>query len=670
MTPSQATKRVNELSKLLEYHNYQYYVLANSEMTDQDFDKLMQELIDLEKRFPDLASEDSPTQKVGGQLQKEFPTVKHKYPMLSLGNTYSEEELLDFDKRVIKLAGRSTVEYYCELKLDGVAIGLTYRNGTLVQAVTRGDGNAGDDVTPNAKTIKKIPIHLKGNGYLDKFEIRGEVIMHRSGFDNLNAQRKKDGEPVFMNPRNTTSGTLKMLDTATVAKRPLDCFLYQVMGDKLPFKSHMEALKTAEKWGLQITEHAEICKNINSVLNYIQKWEKKRNKLGYDIDGIVIKVNDFAIQQELGFTAKSPRWAIAYKYAPQSISTKLLEVTYQVGRTGAVTPVANLEPVELGGTIVKRASLHNANIMEDLDIHLDDEVYVEKGGEIIPKITGVELKSRKRNTRPVKFISRCPECNEPLVTNEADAITYCVNEWKCPAQIKGRMEHFTSRNAMNIDSLGKETLEMLYDQGIVKNIGDIYELKKEEILPLNRMAEKSANRLLEGIENSKNIPFEKVLFALGIRMVGETVAKKLALHFGSIEKIAAASVEELTALHEIGESIAKNVTQYFAQLQNKKIIDKLGVHGVKLKVDKDSLTVKKSDKLAGLNIVISGVFKNFDRSGLKKTIEENGGNLTSSITGKTDYIVAGDNMGPAKLEKAKALKIKLLNEDEFLEMIK
>jgi DNA ligase (NAD+) len=659
--------RIEELSRQIEEHNYKYYVEAQPSISDFEFDKLLEELITLEKEHPEYLKPDSPSQRVGGQITKEFKTVKHKYPMLSLGNTYSEQELSDFDERVRK-ALNADYEYVCELKYDGVAIGLTYKNGTLVQAVTRGDGEKGDDVTTNAKTIKSIPLKLRGHDYPEEFEIRGEIFMSRKVFDEINREREEIAEPLLANPRNAAAGTLKMQDSAIVAKRNLDCFLYAVYTDSLHYKNHFDSVQAAKRWGFKTSEHLKKVSGIEEVFHFINKWDKERSNLEFDIDGVVIKVNSYEQQRILGFTAKSPRWAIAYKFKAQQVSTTLESISYQVGRTGSITPVANLKPVLLAGTMVKRASLHNADIIEKLDVRVGDTVFVEKGGEIIPKIIGVDHNKRHAQAHKVEFITHCPECGTQLVRIESEANHYCPNEWGCPPQVKGKMEHFVGRRAMNIDSLGSETIAQLYDAGLIHNSADIYELKKEDVLRLERMAEKSVANLLAGIEESKKIPFERVLFAIGIRHIGETTAKKLAYYFKTIDALKNATLEQLLEVGDIGETTARSVIDYFADPKNAILIEKLRQHGVQLELSQEQL-VNASDKLKGLSFVVSGVFSKFSRDDLKKAIEQNGGKSVGSISGKTSYLVAGENMGPEKLKKAEKLGVPVISEADFIKMI-
>ncbi|OFY87432.1 MAG: DNA ligase (NAD(+)) LigA [Bacteroidetes bacterium RIFCSPLOWO2_12_FULL_35_15] len=660
-------KKIEELSGQIEQHNYNYYVLAKPVISDFEFDKLLEELIKLEKEYPEFLKSDSPSQRVGGQITKEFKTVKHKSPMLSLGNTYSEADLTDFDDRVKKTL-HTEYEYVCELKYDGVAIGLTYKNGILVQAITRGDGEKGDDVTTNAKTIKSIPLKLHGHDYPNEFEIRGEIFMPRKVFDELNKEREEIGEQLMANPRNAAAGTLKMQDSAIVAKRNLDCFLYFILGEDLPFQSHYENLKAAKKWGFKISDHMKKVSDINGVFNYINHWDLERNNLAFDTDGVVIKINSYDQQKMLGFTAKSPRWAIAYKFKTQRVATILESIVYQVGRTGAITPVANLKPVLLAGTTVKRASLHNADIIEKLDVRIGDTVFVEKGGEIIPKIVGVDESKRHAHSYKVIYITHCPECGTELIRSEEEANHYCPNSLACPPQVKGKMEHFVGRRAMDIDSLGAETIAQLFDAGLVKTVADLYELKKEDLLKLGRMAEKSVNNLLEGIEASKKVTFERVLYGIGIRHIGETTAKKLAYYFKNIDALKNATLEQLLEVGDIGETTAQSIIDYFTDKHTVKIIEDLKSHGLQFELSEEQL-INTSDKLNGLSFVVSGVFSKFSRDELKKAIEQNGGKNVGSISGKTSFVIAGENMGPEKHKKAEKLGVKIISEDDFIKMI-
>jgi DNA ligase (NAD+) len=671
-----AEKRIKELSNEIEIHNHNYYVNYKPTISDYEFDKLLEELISLEKQHPDLLLPTSPSQRVGGKITKEFKSVKHTYPMLSLSNSYSTEDMIDFDRKVQEglglqtsdLFSSSSVSYVCELKFDGLSIGLNYKDGELVQAVTRGDGVQGDDVTTNAKTIRSIPLKLKGH-YPSSFEIRGEIFMPRNAFDQINKEREEIGDAPLANPRNAASGTMKMQDSAVVASRKLDCFVYYMLGEKLPYKDHFESLHAAKEWGFNVSKHSKLLNNINEVLEFIDHWDKERFKLPYDIDGIVIKVNDYKQQLQLGFTAKSPRWAIAYKFKAEQVSTELLEITYQVGRTGAITPVANLKPVALGGTTVKRASLHNADIIKKLDVRVGDFVFVEKGGEIIPKIIGVDLTKRSAHSHPTNYITHCPECGTLLKRDEGEANHFCPNEMECPPQVKGKMEHFASRKAMNIDSLGGETIEQLFKAGLVKNIADLFDLKKEQLLHLERMAEKSANNLIEGIEASKSVPFERVLYAIGIRHVGETTAKKIAKKVKSLEALMGLTKEQLLETNEVGEVIADSIADFFADEKNKKIIHRLQKAGLQFELSEEQQQAG-SDKLKDLTFVISGVFNKHSRDQLKDLIEFNGGKNSGSISGKTSYLLAGDNMGPEKLKKAEKLGVKIISEDDFEKMLK
>lgn len=658
-------ERIHFLRTELRQHNHNYYVLDRSTISDFEFDKLLEELIQLEKENPEYFDANSPSQRVGGAVTKNFQTVKHQHPMLSLGNTYSEEELRDFDVRIHKLV-ESEIEYVCELKYDGVSISLSYQNGQLVQALTRGDGAQGDDVTINVKTIKSIPLQLNG-AYPDQFEIRGEIFLPHAGFEAMNKLREEEGLETFANPRNTASGTLKMQDSKEVANRPLDCFLYHMLGAQIPCNLHYDNLQKAKDWGFKIPQETEVCSNIEEVIRFVQSWDEKRHDLPYDIDGIVIKVNSLSQQEEMGFTAKSPRWAISYKFKAEQALTQLNTITYQVGRTGAITPVANLEPVLLAGTIVKRASLHNADQIAKLDIREGDQVYVEKGGEIIPKIVGVEKKERDLFSQATDFITNCPECNATLTRNEGDAKHYCPNAEKCPPQIKGKFEHFISRKAMNIDGLGPETIDLLFSEDLVRSIPDLYTLNIEQLLPLERMAEKSAENLLKGLEESKQIPFERVLFALGIRYVGETVAKKLARHYQNIHLLMKASKEDLEGVDEIGEKIAESVIHHFSEENNQLQVMRLLQYGLQFELGESEKPL--SNILEGAAVVVSGVFTEFSRTELKKIIEQHGGKNVGSISKKTTFVVAGENMGPSKRQKAENLGIPLISEEEFIEKI-
>lgn len=668
MNKNEVKEEILRLSEEIERHNHLYYVESSPEISDYDFDQLLNRLIELEKNNPEFAFDYSPTKRVGGDLTKKFKTVAHRFPMLSLSNTYSEEEVIEWENRAKKLTD-IPLEYICELKYDGVAIGIRYENGILTSAVTRGDGTQGEEITTNVKTIRSIPLKLKGNFPKD-FEIRGEIFMPLTSFQKLNDEREEIGEALFANPRNTASGTLKSQDSKVVADRNLDSYLYGVYGDNLEFKEHLEAVENAGSWGFKVPplkdRFIEKVNSVNGIMNFIHYWDKKRHELPFEIDGVVIKINDYAVQKSLGFTAKSPRWAIAYKFKTQKVETRLNSVTFQVGRTGAITPVANLEPVQLGGTTVKRASLHNADQIEKLDLHVGDYVYVEKGGEIIPKVVGINPEKRSSSSEKVIFIDNCPECSTELVRREGEAQHYCPNEDFCPPQVKGRIEHFIGRKAMNIDGLGSETVELLYKKGLAKNPADLYDLTFDQVVSLERMADKSANNLISGIEESKNVPFERVLFALGIRFVGETVAKKLAKSLRTIDNIIAASYDDLINVEEIGEKIAISVQQYFQNEEHLLIIERLKKAGLQFELKQKE---GSSNKLEGKAFVVSGVFTAFSRDEIKEVIESNGGKNVSSISSKTDYVVAGDNMGPAKLKKATDLGVPILSEDEFIQLL-
>ena len=660
-------EKIDQLRADLHRHNYNYYVLNAPEISDKEFDDRMRELQELEKEHPEYQDDNSPTMRVGSDLNKNFTQVAHKYPMLSLGNTYSESEVTDFYDRV-KKALNEDFEICCELKYDGTSISLTYENGKLVRAVTRGDGEKGDDVTDNVKTIRTIPLVLHGS-YPESFEIRGEILMPWEVFEELNREKEAREEPLFANPRNAASGTLKLQNSAIVASRKLDAYLYYLLGEELPCDGHYENLQAAAGWGFKTSEHMKKAHSLEEVFEYIRYWDTERKNLPVATDGIVLKVNSMRQQKNLGFTAKSPRWAIAYKFQAERALTRLNKVTYQVGRTGAVTPVANLDPVQLSGTIVKRASLHNADIIEGLDLHIGDMVYVEKGGEIIPKITGVDKDARSMLIgEKVKFITHCPECGSKLIRYEGEAAHYCPNETSCPPQIKGKIEHFISRKAMNIDGLGPETVDMFYRLGLIKNTADLYQLTAADIKNQDRMGEKSAENIIKGIEASKEVPFERVLFALGIRFVGETVAKKIAKSFNDIDELENANLEKLINIDEIGEKIAQSILAYFANPLNRELIERLKSTGLQLYRREEDLS-GYTDKLAGQSIVISGVFTHHSRDEYKELIEKNGGKNVGSISAKTSFILAGENMGPAKLEKAHKLGIKLMSEDEFLTLI-
>lgn len=668
MDKSQAKSEILRITNEINHHNELYYVHNNPQISDFDFDMLLERLQQLETEFPEFASDHSPTKRVGGDITKKFETVLHRYPMLSLSNTYSEDEIRDWENRIKKMID-GEIEYVCELKYDGVAIGIRYENGLLSRAVTRGDGTQGEDVTTNVKTIRTIPLQLRGD-YPADFEIRGEIFMPIANFQQLNAEREEIGEALFANPRNTASGTLKMQDSKVVAERGLDSFLYGLYGEQFTFDGHFETVVSAREWGFKIPapdqRYIQKVSSIEGIMDFIHFWDNERNRLPFEIDGVVIKVNRYDQQKTLGFTAKSPRWAIAYKFKTERVETVLQSVDFQVGRTGAVTPVANLVPVSLGGTTVKRASLHNADQMEKLDLHYGDTVFVEKGGEIIPKIVGVNASLRNETSTEIQFIDACPECGSHLVRREGEAQHYCPNEAACPPQIKGKIEHFISRKAMNIEGLGNETVDLLYEKGLVRSIADLYTLTYDKLIQLDRMADKSVRNLLDGVESSKNIPFERVLFALGIRFVGETVAKKLARYFKTIDAIQLAKFDELTSVDEIGEKIAIAVQQYFLSEKQCELVDRLKTAGLQFKMEEKTLS---SDKLAEKTFVVSGVFSSFSRDEIKQVIEENGGKNVSSISSKTDYVVAGENMGPAKLKKATDLGITILSEDEFIQLL-
>lgn len=667
MTAEQAKKEIAELTKKINHHNELYYQESRTEISDLEFDKLLESLVKLEEQFPQLKSPDSPTQRVGGTISKSFPTVYHKYPMLSLSNTYSPEELRDFDARVAKGLDGDPYEYFCELKFDGVSISLLYEDGILSKGVTRGDGVRGDDVTPNIKTIRSVPLKINNPDVPKSFEVRGEVFLPKQIFERLNKEREDIGEEKYANARNTASGTVKMQDSKEVARRRLDCFVYSLLGTNTD--THEQSIKNLEKWKFNVSQTYQKCKNIEEVLKYIEKWETKRNELPLETDGVVIKVNNLQQQSDLGFTAKSPRWAIAYKYKAQNISTKLKGITYQVGRTGAITPVAELEPVFLAGTTVKRASLHNANEIERLDLRIGDYVFVEKGGEIIPKVTGVDLSKRPAKIKPVMYVDTCPECGTKLIRYEGEAAHYCPNINGCPPQIKGRIEHFIQRKAMDIDSLGEQTIRQLFDMGLVKSPADLYFLKKEDLFRLDKVKDKSAQNMLDGIEQSKTVSFESVLFAIGIRYVGKTVAEKLARHFRNIDAIMAATCEQLLEAPEVGEKIAESVVAFFSNKANRKEIDRLKQAGLQFQVTGQELE-KESDTLNNKSFVISGVFQKYERDDLKDIILKNGGRVLSSVSAKLDYLLAGDNMGPSKREKAEKLNVKIISEQDFEKLLK
>ena len=659
--------KILALREELRQHNYSYYVLDEPSISDFEFDTALKELQELESKHPEYDDPNSPTQRVGGEITKNFNTITHQNRMYSLANSYSKEDILDWEKRIQKILGDVQLEFTCELKYDGASINLSYQNGSFLKAVTRGDGFMGDDVTANVKTIRSIPLVIKGD-QLNSFDIRGEIILPLDGFEKMNKDRIEAGEDPYRNPRNTASGSLKLQDSGEVANRPLDCLLYQVVAEKNPFSTHYDTLNYAASIGFKVPKTIKLCKNVEEIIDFLEYWDHKRHELPYETDGVVIKVNSLHFQDELGYTAKSPRWALAYKFKAEQASTILNEVTYQVGRTGAITPVANLEPVELAGTIVKRASLHNADQIEKIDLRLKDQVFVEKGGEIIPKIVGVDVSHRSSSSKPIQYITHCPDCGTELKRKAGDAKHYCPNEFGCPTQITGRIQHFISRKAMNIDGLGAESVELLFKNDLINNFADLYELTAAQIVPLERMAEKSAYNMIKGIEASKNIPFEKVLFALGIRFVGETVAKKLARHYKNIDALMASSYEELIQVDEIGERIAESIIAYFGDEGNLRLIDRIKEYGLKIAVD-ESLFAEQTSLLKGKVFVVSGVFKIMSRNELKKSIEDNGGKVSGSISKKTTYIIAGDNMGPSKREKAENLGIPMITEQDFLTMI-
>ena len=665
MDSKEAASRIAYLREELDRHNYNYYVKNNPEIEDNTFDQLMAELTSLESAFPEFFDANSPSQRVGSDISMEFKQVAHRYQMLSLSNTYTEEEVQEFDQRVRKLTDEA-FEYVCELKFDGTSISLSYENGILIRAITRGDGEKGDDVTANVKTIKSIPLRLKGD-YPPEFEIRGEILLPFSVFEMLNREREEIGEQPFANPRNAASGTLKLQNSSVVASRKLDAYFYHILGNNLSDDGHFELLRHAASWGFKISEHTRKCNDLQAIYSFLHEWNIRRTELPVATDGVVIKINSMRLQQELGYTAKSPRWAIAYKFKAERVTTILNSVSYQVGRTGAITPVANLEPVLLAGTVVKRATLHNADVIKNLDLHLGDVVYVEKGGEIIPKIISVDLPSRHPMSKPVNFIERCPECNSILIRQEGESAFYCPNETGCPTQLKGKLEHFIGRKSMNIDGLGSETIDLLFQNHLIKDVADLYELKRSDLVNLDRLGEKSATRILESLESSKSVPFERVLFALGIRYVGETVAKKLARELKSIDLITNASFEELTAVEEIGEKIAESITNWFKMDQNIKLIERLKKHHLNFETVSQQ-KVGQTEKLKGLSIIISGTFEKFTREELKEFIELQGGKNVTSISAKTNYLVAGENIGPSKLEKAQKLKIPIISEEDLLEL--
>ena len=659
--------KINALRKELQQHNYQYYVLDQATISDFEFDMKLKELEKLEEEHPEFFDPNSPTQRVGGQITKNFQTITHKNRMYSLDNSYSKDDLLDWEKRIQKILGTDQISYTCELKYDGASINLSYEKGRFVKAVTRGDGFQGDDVSANIKTIRSIPMELHAD-FVQDFEMRGEIILPLDGFQKMNQERIANGEDPYRNPRNTASGSLKLQDSAEVAKRPLDCLLYQVVTNERKYTTHFKSLEAARTAGFKVPTTIVQAQTIDEVLDFIHLWDKKRHDLPYETDGVVVKVNGLQQQEELGYTSKSPRWAIAYKFKAEQVSTTLHEITYQVGRTGAITPVANLEPVSLAGTIVKRASLHNADQIEKLDIRINDTVYVEKGGEIIPKIIAVDFSQRPQDSKPTQYATHCPECGTALVRKEGDAKHYCPNTYGCPPQIAGRIQHYISRKAMDIDGLGGETVHLLRKEGLIGNYADLYDLKVEQVIPLERMAEKSAQNMIDEIQKSTAIPFEKVLYALGIRFVGETVAKKLARHFKSIDQLMRANFETLIAVDEIGDKIAESVLEFFNDLGNIQLVNRLKSYGVQLQISEEELS-GQSDKLKGLVFVVSGVFQQMSRNELKKAIEDNGGKVSTSISKKTNYLIAGDQMGPSKKTKAENLGVAMISEEELIVMI-
>lgn len=666
MKESEARVRIEKLRREIEEHNQRYYVLNDPVISDFEYDLLLNELETLEKKFPSLITEESPTQRVGSDIRNEFRQYDHKYPMLSLGNTYNEDELSEFIEKAGKVSG-GPVEYVCELKFDGASISLTYRNGTLLRALTRGDGNRGDDVTPNVRTIRSIPLRVTGKNTPEEFIIRGEILMSRPVFEKLNDERTREELPLFANPRNAASGTLKILDPRIVASRELDCMFYLLLSEDLPHQTHYDNLTQAMKWGFKVPDSMRLCRNRGEVIEFINHWESNRKNLPFDIDGVVIKVNSLSLQTRLGFTAKTPRWAIAYKYKAEQVLTKLLSVSYQVGRTGTVTPVANLDPVKLAGSTVKRATLHNADQIELLDLHLHDMVYVEKGGEIIPKIVGVDHSSRNGDNRKIYFITNCPECGTKLIRNEGEANHFCPNYLHCPPQIKGRIIHFISRRAMNIDGLGEETVDLLFNNKLINNYADLYDLVADQLIPLERMGEKSAANIIYSIKNSISVPYNRVLYALGIRHVGETVAKIIAGKFRSIDKLMKATNDELNSIPEIGPKITSSIISFFADKDNIEILSRLKSYGLRL--SDEGKKAETGDRLKGKSILISGVFSEHTREEYKEIIEKNGGLNSSSLSGNTSFILAGENMGPSKKEKAIKLGIPLVSESEFLKLI-
>lgn len=659
-------EKIQQLRDELNQHNYNYYVLDTPTISDYEFDQKLKELQALEQEHPEFYDENSPTVRVGGSITKNFPTIVHEYRMYSLDNSYSKEDIEEWEQRIIKTLGTDDISFTCELKYDGASIDLLYEDGKLKQATTRGDGIQGDDITANVRTIGSVPLQLRGD-YPQRFYIRGEIVMPKKAFERLNQERVAAGEDPFMNPRNTASGSLKLQDTAEVAKRGLDCLLYFLVGDT-SIATQFESLEKAREWGFKVPNYSRLCHSTQEVMDFINEWDTKRHTLPYETDGVVIKVNNVAQQQELGYTSKSPRWAMAYKYKAEQVDTQLESISYQVGRTGAITPVANLKPVLLAGTIVKRASLHNADQIEKLDIHIGDWVYVEKGGEIIPKIVGVNLDKREPDAVSVSYITHCPECNTELVRNEGEAQHYCPNTYHCPPQITGKIQHFISRKAMDIEGLGEETVELLFRSGVIENYADLYEITVEKLLPLERMAKKSAENIVKGIEKSKEVPFERVLFALGIRYVGETVAKKLARHYKNITALENTTVEQLVEVDEIGNQIATSVVNFFQEEYNKELINRLKEYGLQFELSAEA-TAGQTDTLKGKTFVVSGVFSLYSRDELKALIEQHGGKVGSSISSKTDYVIAGDKMGPSKREKAESLGVKIIDEVAFQSLI-
>lgn len=659
-------EKIQQLRDELNQHNYNYYVLDTPTISDYEFDQKLKELQALEQEHPEFYDENSPTVRVGGSITKNFPTIVHEYRMYSLDNSYSKEDIEEWEQRIIKTLGSEDISFTCELKYDGASIDLLYEDGKLKQATTRGDGIQGDDITANVRTIGSVPLQLRGD-YPQRFYIRGEIVMPKKAFERLNQERVAAGEDPFMNPRNTASGSLKLQDTAEVAKRGLDCLLYFLVGDT-GIATQFESLEKAREWGFKVPNYSRLCHSTQEVMDFINEWDTKRHTLPYETDGVVIKVNNVAQQQELGYTSKSPRWAMAYKYKAEQVDTQLESISYQVGRTGAITPVANLKPVLLAGTIVKRASLHNADQIEKLDIHIGDWVYVEKGGEIIPKIVGVNLDKREPDAVPVSYITHCPECDTELVRNEGEAQHYCPNTYHCPPQITGKIQHFISRKAMDIEGLGEETVELLFRSGVIENYADLYEITVEKLLPLERMAKKSAENIVKGIEKSKEVPFERVLFALGIRYVGETVAKKLARHYKNITALENTTVEQLIEVDEIGNQIATSVVNFFQEEYNKELINRLKEYGLQFELSAEA-TAGQTDTLKGKTFVVSGVFSLYSRDELKALIEQHGGKVGSSISSKTDYVIAGDKMGPSKHEKAESLGVKIIDEVAFQSLI-